>query len=415
MRLTKTTFVLLVIFVFHNAFALQTKYPDYVDQVPSGYSGETFKLSQDYPTTAKPESNQPWQTIDFRNQPDDYLFAVKKYVFEGMIAADWRPEKNQVRQWYHVPWMHVGRHPREFIRGLTRERSSEPGELGPKQLHRVQNWAVGFYNTLGGYTIGRVWEDPKKPKPELSQFPVGTVVAKVLFTAATTEEVPELEGTVEWEANINSTFDETSPKAVQKVKLLQMDVAIRDDRADSTTGWVFGTFVYDKNAGGSNGWEKLMPVGLIWGNDPGIKPSDVVSGKKLQETKISSLIPSIAKARLGWAGRLNGPVDNNTSSCLSCHSTAQWRPLSPLAPRGSDDERLKWFRNLKPHDAFDKDQIPLDYSLQMAVALQNYFNPAINPGVSPSPLSFKASSRKSMRLQSKKPIDSFDLGFPVER
>ena len=199
-----------------NAWALQQKYPDYLDQVPPVYAGDTFKLNQDYPTSANPEPNQPWLTIDFRKQPDEYMFAVRKYVFEGMMDADWRPEKNALRSWYHVPWMHVGRHPREFIRGMTRERNSEPGELGPKQVNRVQNWAVGFYNPLGGYTIGKVWDDPKKPKPELSQFPIGTVAAKILFTAATTDEVPELDGTIEWDANINSEFDETSPRRFEK-------------------------------------------------------------------------------------------------------------------------------------------------------------------------------------------------------
>jgi hypothetical protein len=398
-----------------NAWAFQQKYPDYLDQVPPVYAGDTFRLNQDYPTSANPEPNQPWLTIDFRKQPDEYMFAVRKYVFEGMMDADWRPEKNALRSWYHVPWMHVGRHPREFIRGMTRERNSEPGELGPKQVNRVQNWAVGFYNPLGGYTIGKVWDDPKKPKPELSQFPIGTVAAKILFTAATTDEVPELDGTIEWDANINSEFDETSPKAIRKVRLLQMDVAIRDVRADSATGWIFGTFVYDKTANGANGWEKLMPVGLMWGNDPGIKPSDVAAGKTLRESKVSALIPSIAQSRLGWAGRVNGPVDNKASACLSCHGTSQWRPLSSLAPRGTDDERLRWFRNLKPNQAFDKDQIPLDYSLQMAVALQNYFNPTINAAIFPSSSALRLYSPEAPRDKSKVPTDVFDLGFPVER
>src|SRR3979411_2347132 len=153
-----------------NAWAFQQKYPDYLDQVPPVYAGDTFKLNQDYPTSANPEPNQPWLTIDFRKQPDEYMFAVRKYVFEGMMDADWRPEKNALRSWYHVPWMHVGRHPREFIRGMTRERNAGQGELGPKQGNRVQNGAVGFYNPLGGYTIGRVWHARKNPKRELSQF-----------------------------------------------------------------------------------------------------------------------------------------------------------------------------------------------------------------------------------------------------
>ena len=56
----------------------------------------------------------------------------------------------------------------------------------------------------------------------------------------------------------------------------------------------------------------------MWGNDPQITPADVASGTPLAETIISKNIPAISKNWLGWAGRLNGPVDNSASSCLSC-------------------------------------------------------------------------------------------------
>ena len=36
----------------------------------------------------------------------------------------------------------------------------------------------------------------------------------------------------------------TSPRAVLSVRLLQIDVAVKDDRVSDMTGWVFGTFVY---------------------------------------------------------------------------------------------------------------------------------------------------------------------------
>ena len=50
-----------------NAWAFQQKYPDYLDQVLPVYAGDTFRLNQDYPTSANPEPNQPWLTIDFRS------------------------------------------------------------------------------------------------------------------------------------------------------------------------------------------------------------------------------------------------------------------------------------------------------------------------------------------------------------
>ncbi len=37
-----------------------------------------------------------------------------------------------------------------------------------------------------------------------------------------------------------------------------MDIAVRDNRADATTGCVFGTFAYDKTAAGNTPWEKMV-------------------------------------------------------------------------------------------------------------------------------------------------------------
>jgi hypothetical protein len=43
-----------------------------------------------------------------------------------------------------------------------------------------------------------------------------------------------------------------------------MDIVSRN----LTTGWVFGTFQYEKSASSSpNWWEHLVPVGLMWGSD----------------------------------------------------------------------------------------------------------------------------------------------------
>jgi hypothetical protein len=62
-------------------------------------------------------------------------------------------------------------------------------------------------------------------------------------------------------------------------RLLQLDVAINDSRANATTGWVFGTVQYEKVPSTSaNWWDHLVPVGLMWG-------SDVTSPRANQQTK----------------------------------------------------------------------------------------------------------------------------------
>jgi hypothetical protein len=210
---------------------------------------------------------------------------------------------------------------------------------------------------------------------------------KLLFTQANAEQVPYLKGSKEWQSHIYSEIvvptHPLMPRAIQTVRLLQLDVAVRDSR--SPTGWVFGTFVYNCNARGDSPWKRMVPIGLMWGNDPGITVAMVRSGRKLQETVINSS-DEVPFQHLGWAGRLTGPVDNPISSCLSCHSVSQWPPDldSPLVPpRRTRDNRIiepdstewmRWFRNIKAEEPFTSgsNQVSLGYSLQLMAGLQNF-------------------------------------------
>jgi hypothetical protein len=372
-------------------------YPDFVDQLPAGYTGPRFKLSQQYPQTA-PAGIRPWDAFDFKTQPEQYLLAVRDYCYQGNVQVEFRGEANTVRRWYGVPWMHVGANAREGIHGLTRERPLAAGVLAPSQTTAVQNWAVAYYNNVGGYTIGRVWADPDHPRPERSQFRNGAVVCKLLFTAATLQQVPWLAGSVEWQANIHRTNSAQSEKQIRTVRLLQLDVAVRDTGADVPTGWVFGTFVYDGTAPGTP-WQKMRPVGLMWGNDPGVTPAMVAAGTRLQESFISPNRPAPTAALLGWAGRLNGPVDNPQSACSSCHSLAQHPRGSGMVPSGTPQTRLRWFRNLRGDQPFDAGRTALDYSLQMAVGLRNYFDTGLNPDLSPEDAFIAAPMRPGVEVE----------------
>jgi hypothetical protein len=81
---------------------------------------------------------------------------------------------------------------------------------------------------------------------------------------------------------------------------------------------------------------------------------------------------------LGCAGRLNGPVDNPVSSCLSCHMQAQFQP-SPksIVPAACDasDASLNYFVDLAPDELFDTSVSgakALDFSLQMEIGMRNF-------------------------------------------
>lgn len=361
-------------FILCAFLGAEEPFPSSVDPLPEGYRGQIYELHQNYPIQL-PHEDHPWERIDFRTEAHEYLITLRNYFYEGMLEADFRSINNQVRGWYDMPWMHVGFHPRECIRGMTRERDMRPFELGPGQISPVQNWAVGFFNPYGGYAIGKVWQDHSKPNLKELRFPIGSVITKALFTTATPEEAPQLEGTLVWEANINSTMDLYSPKQIRELRLMQLDVAVRDVRADDTTGWVFGSYVYDKNAVGDDPWLKMVPVGLAWGNDPGITAKDIENGATLKETIICETAPPYARELLGWGGRMNGPADNHKSSCLSCHSCAQLPHNADMVPVGSDEKKLKWFRNVKDDEAFTSGSVSAGYSLQMAISIQNFYNP----------------------------------------
>ena len=345
-------------------------FPDAHDKPPAGWNGPVFKLSQDYPTAMPTPEAYPWKNFDFKTQPMEYLKAVLAYGFEGNTDVDFEVQKNTIRKWYHAPWMHAGTNGREFIHGMTHERSSRPKELDPLQTSTWQNWAVGFYNAPGGYVIGRVWANPTSPDPALAQFPDGTMSIKLLFTQAPPSQVPYLANSVEWLADINRVT--ATGKPPQTLRLLQIDVAVRDKRANSTTGWVFGTYTYDANAPGATPWDRIVPIGLMYGNDP----TKVLNGGTLKQTIIN---PNLHVAEhLGYKGRLNGPVDNPVSSCLSCHSTAQVsldlsKPTrSGVPPANPSNSDLKlYFRNIKSGTPFDPGYTPLDYSLQLQVGIAN--------------------------------------------
>jgi hypothetical protein len=352
-------------------------FPDAHNPPPTGWTGPVFKLSQDYPTSLpppEPPSSRPWTQFDFKNpsQAQQYIQAVLAYCLEGNTASNFADvSENAVRTWYHAPWLHSGASGREFIHGMTKERSSRVGELGPAQTHAHDNWAVGFYNPRGGFIIGQVWQDQAHPDPRKATFPSDTVTCKLLFSTAPVSEVPFLEGSLEWEGDIHRS---TNTAARPKLHLLQLDVAVKDPRADSTIGWVFGTFQYEKAASASpNWWEHMVPVGVMWG-------SDVTRLKANQQTHEEWI--NTARGQQLHLGRknlvLNGPIDNPAGSCTACHGFAQVPRVSnpsPALPAGPPSATTsgpsvdRYFANVKAATPLSPDYLSVDYSLQLQLGI----------------------------------------------
>lgn len=347
-----------------------------------------FQVKLDFPATMPVATDLPWQTIDFAQNPEAYVRALLAYGIEHNSdpAIDWRIEDNHLTRWCHAPWFHSQR---ERLHGMTLERGSRPRELHDLQLAFTRNWAVGFYNDIGCFALGRVWADPKFPKTKDFAFPAGTYSIKLLFTTAAAGQVPYLSGSKEWNAAIEEDGSFVT------MRLLQVDVAVRDPRADQFTGWLFGTFMYDAGAPGATVWEKLVPVGLMWGNDPDLTSFQYEErGGVPQQGWVNPAVAAkffhLPRHNLGLHGRLNGPVDNFKAACLACHGRAlDWgravqrgtpaaqeaQLLLPLAPNPYDEPAVEnYFRNLKPDEPFVAGTQPLDFSLQLAGGIASFRN-----------------------------------------
>jgi len=178
------------------------------------------------------------------------------------------------------------------------------------------------------------------------------------------------------------------------VNLLQMDIAVRDPRADAPglTGWVFGTFVYNGQLNRPDKFMNLVPVGVMWGNDPDDK-TNTTNPYPFTETKVNPALKEtvifntseLPPQHLGWNGRLNGPADLNDTSCMSCHIAAQYPALTSLVPdgavpdgtpnppvQGGSDAWMKWFQNLRCATSMDERAYSTDFSFQVAISLQNF-------------------------------------------
>lgn len=388
---------------------------DDIDALPPGLP--RFQLSADYPNSPELQTPPPpapdMQALSSADPARakaaarQWLTAMQAYLYADMNDQNpTDPNRNfrvgggktqiSARRWYHMPWLHT---PTEADRGAGRGRDGVWGltrELdlkGPITAWPVNtgtqcvgtDWGIGFFNEPGGYAIGQVFPAGSEVKIDRAVFPRDTVSYKVLFTTATSAQVPAIEGAWEVDANvIPSGCRSTTPRQVTKVRHVQMDVMMRFGTGPDD--WIFGAFIYNKNKR-DQFWKGMEPVGVQFGP------------KLAQTVRVSEeLTPN------GLDGRLNGPADNPMSSCLSCHSRAQWSSTEkdsprdvPFAPANKNDKQFicllhEWGGQgtpgcppcsaqgcIKPGSApIIPGNQSLDYALQFGLALRNRDN-ALKP------------------------------------
>ncbi|MGN8068822.1 hypothetical protein [Mucilaginibacter sp. SG564] len=394
-------------------------FPDFGAMIPINqflkeYPGQkVFKLSQDYPKTLPAEDKIP----DFFKIPFDdkarwkeWLMAARDYCFDGMIEANFIAQDNKKRSWYHMPWLHYGPLASEGFNGLAKEAPINPYQLSPQQKHPGQVYALGFYNDFAGHVLYKMWDTANDPDPFVTQgpkggFPEGTVIFKLLYTDLDSTDVPYLKDSYARTAYITPTFADSVNRVVKKVHLIQMDIMVRDKRAEKYgTGWIFGNFCYNGNLNNGKTMRErvknLVPVGIQFGNDPQYKtnwinPYPVIKtmiNDTLKETFINTSA-DLPPQHLGWGGRLDGPVDLNTASCMSCHQTAEFPQVAALVPdeafigdtlangamghltQTNDPAWIKYYQNFRCGTAYNpKQALSNDFSLQTSLALGYYWD-----------------------------------------
>ncbi len=377
------------------------KFADFIvpkTTLPANYAGPWFEPELiENATTTGPTATRPWLNFNPTVAGDRlrYALALRNYAFTSRDLRKYTPQltadvsyrdasaggvaqslRNQ--RWYPAQRMIYGNvgdfGTREAARGMTIERTVRTGELaGNTQPFR--NYAVAYYDARGANAYRQVWSTTTPGKDVANtgamKIPEGSFVYKLLFSAARAGDFPQ-------DILQNSVAAQVLPNAggvAVPVRLMQIDIAVKDSRA-GPTGWYFATYAYDRSSTQSSPWRRMIPVGLMWGNDP--------NGPPIAQSWINPNGPAYARAHLGVDGRLNGPVDNPASACMSCHSTAQAPTYAKMLPeRGCNVSpfRQNWFRNLSGGQAFGRftdgtssctttaptpAPVAADYSLQLA-------------------------------------------------
>lgn len=378
---------------------------DHRDSVPSVavYNAPLFKLSHDYPSVIPRRQSLPWcAALRGRSISDAnafaYIGALKRYVEPALMpfftdTKSWTASRNG---WFHEPWLGSER---EAILG-TYQGNGNPAHLFKSLTEDESGYVLTLYDSVAAYTLGQVWGNTGGKVnlvEDAAQFREGSVIVKLAFSNINYPAWPVMEGAQTFFIYDTIPTAEQPQKGYQlrKVSFFQMDIIVKDSQTAPATGWVYSTFVYDKDAQGS-AWDKMVPLGAMWGNDPEVLSPLQPPFPPLKETVINPDAPAYSKETLGWGGRLSGPNDGAVvpvaydvktrkrytnlavSSCLSCHSTAQDAFESFLLPGpfptsdsllvytpGSLEWNL-WFRNSSGNGPFNGGQVSLDYDMVTA-------------------------------------------------
>jgi hypothetical protein len=385
---------------------------------PSEYTGPLFQLSHDYPAKA-PVPAMPWRAaindgVITTQNAAAYTEALKQAVGKDMrvLIEDYANWNAAQRGWYNEPWLGALR---ESIHGMYVGNSLLDKSLfqGSGLTKPMTTYVLTYYDKTAAQTLQKIWnKTAMKPvvTPASTQFPEGSLIVKAAFITADPSVWPVMEGSQAWPLYITTDATTGGSKTPQVVNnyFMQFDIIVKDSKSAPKTGWVFSTLVYDKNAPGKSVWDKMVPLGAQWGNDPQANSTTNPSAP-LVENWMNTAAPAYGSETLGWGGRLSGPNDGamndiaftvkgqpqqlvknaQDSSCMSCHSTAQWDNKNPslgmksfllpttsnppqsagpgnaylVSPPPGSPQWLRWFQDRRGNQPMDKGSVAADFDM----------------------------------------------------
>ncbi|MBK6266461.1 hypothetical protein JKA74_15555 [Marivirga sp. S37H4] len=405
------------------------------------YSGPFFEGNYNYPTEVAP-MDYPWEEVS-NGQPitqenaAEYIMAARNYIKDAMSVminepAQW-PTSTHRKDWYNMAWSGQEYQKTEWD-GLETVYGTMTGQVLKNDIFTdygysqpMQNHALVYYNELAAVTLNKLWKskDPSGFYPdyttEAAQFEQNAVIIKAAGTTATGEDWEIMEGAGTFPIYREVAFGPDTAKGpmLQELAWIQFDIIIKDTIAAPETGWVFSTFIYDKNSSGDNTFDRLELLGVSWGNDP----NQMDTTKSLSETYINPAAPDYYRANIGFGGRLSGPIDValvggirsdgttdsvfvldeqgkakggksylhlRASACFSCHGTSSFPAQNDFYPSPKQNlvytdtlynQNTKgwenYFKNrsgteiMPALDGVQKSTMALDYDLFMQFALNN--------------------------------------------
>lgn len=401
---------------------------------PQEYNAPLYKLNDNYPSSFEPVTDKtaPWTKVLKgkplnKNNAHDYIEALKKHISKDMRTLVTQPKqwnKQANPNWYGMLWAGdnvklSGWEGRDAIYGTYTGqilKAETYKEYGLKV--NIRNHATIYYDKKAAYSLHQVWKkcnpDTLSCPPSINnneaQFKEGAMVIKAAGATASPAEWPVMKGAAKWEIyrrpfDLNGTIQD-KPPVVTDIYVAIFDIIVKDSIASPETGWVFSTLVYDKNAPGKDAWDKMVPLGAMWGNDPKVNSAQNPE-QALLETYVNPKAPAYSKVTLGYGGRLSGPFDIAvkynvkvdgklvkalpSSSCMSCHGTsshqhADAKPVTFFYPAKmpltspwemytpGSEKWNEWFQNRPGNEAQSKAPgvVALDYSTFLTEVLMNY-------------------------------------------